>query len=67
MAAVQDEDDQMQHLGNELLDGDADYDEIEPGAPDNNTLVAKEQTNQESGNKGGKGIFFRILVLFDKF
>jgi hypothetical protein len=48
------DDEEMQHLGNELLDGDADYDEIEPGAPADNTSVVTEQKSQESENKGTK-------------
>ncbi len=54
MDTVQDEEDSSQHLGNELLDGDADYDEIEPGAPDITSAVT-EQKNQASQNKAGKG------------
>jgi hypothetical protein len=53
MDTVQDEEDSSQHLGNELLDGDADYDEIEPGAPD--TSAVTEQKLQASQNKEGKG------------
>ncbi len=62
MAAAQDEEDQSQHLGSELLDGEADYEEIEPGASDLKTSDVAELKNQAWENKGG-GILYDVDVI----